>query len=217
MRRGRATIAVFARAPQPGRTKSRLIPKLGAWGAARLHERLLCRTLEAACATGERVELHGVLSPRHGMLAQLARRYRVPLLSQRGANLGDRMYRALKNGARRSGRFILIGSDIPVFTSRYLCRALRLLAAGREAVLAPAEDGGYALIGLKRVSPEIFHGVPWGGSDVFSRTISTLNRLGYRWQALAPVWDVDRPEDLPRLEKIRWRRSFSAGRRVSAR
>ncbi len=217
MRRGRATIAVFARAPLPGQTKSRLIPLLGAWGAARLHRLLLCRTLEVARATGARVELHGLPNARHALLVTLARHYRIQLLPQRGANLGERMYRALKQGQRRSGHFILIGSDIPVFTADYLGRALRLLAAGRHAVLGPAEDGGYALIGLRGVKPEIFQTVQWGGADVLSTTAATLNRLGYRWQALDAVWDVDRPEDLARFERIRWRRSFSAGRRASAR
>jgi glycosyltransferase A (GT-A) superfamily protein (DUF2064 family) len=76
-------------------------------------------------------------------------------------------------------------------------------------VIAPAEDGGYALIGAKRVSPLLFSGIAWGGPDVYESTMRKLVSLGYRWRALERVWDVDRPED---LERLRWLRFASAVR-----
>lgn len=208
-----ATIAIFARAPLPGRTKSRLIPRLGAWGAARLHVRLLERSLRCARDSGLPVELHG-FPRRSRSLVHLASRHRVPLVTQRGSDLGERMYNALFAGLRRSRAVILMGSDVPALRPAHLTKAARLLAAGRDAVLAPAEDGGYALIGARRVSPLLFQGIEWGGADVYRRTTAVLERIGFRWQALQPVWDIDRPGDIERFRRIRWRRSFSAVRRA---
>lgn len=207
-----ATIAIFARAPLPGKTKSRLIPRLGPWGAARLHLRLLERSLRIALETGLPVELHGV--PRRSRtLVRLASRHRVPLVTQRGDDLGERMYNALSTGLRRRRAFILVGSDIPALRSADLKKAARLLAGGCDAVLSPAEDGGYALIGARRVSPLLFRGIEWGAADVYRRTTVVLDRIGFHWRALPPVWDIDRPDDLERFRRIRWRRSFSAARR----
>ena len=112
---------------------------------------------------------------------------------------------------------MLIGSDCPMLTARDLRTALRWLHGGYDAVLAPAEDGGYALIGVKRLSRAWFQGIDWGSSRAYSQTVKKLE--GYRWRALRTVWDVDRPEDLPRLSELRLRslRLPSASRRASPR
>lgn len=179
----RTSIVVLAREPRAGRVKTRLIPLLGAAGAARLHARLVERTLATARAAAlGPVELWGT------------RR-------QRGADLGARMEHALRSGLRRAGRVILIGSDCPVLRSAHLRRAERWLAGGADAVLAPAEDGGYALIALRRVSPRLFAGVDWGSARVMAQTRERLAALGWRWRELPEVWDVDRPEDYRRLQR----------------
>jgi rSAM/selenodomain-associated transferase 1 len=192
-------IIVFAKAPVPGKAKTRLVPALGAWGAARLHERLTRHAVRTALAAGcGRVEIHG--TRRHSFFDSLGLSFRV----QRGRDLGERMHHAL---GRNPGA-ILIGTDCPALTAADLRRAARLLRGGYEAVLAPAEDGGYALIALRRVAPEIFRNIAWGTSSVYEETVKRL--AGYRWRALRTVWDVDRPEDLPRLRALRL---ASAGRR----
>jgi rSAM/selenodomain-associated transferase 1 len=192
-------IIVFAKAPVPGKAKTRLVPALGEWGAARLHERLTRHAVRTALAAGcGRVEIHG--TRRHSFFDSLGLPFRV----QRGHDLGERMHHAL---GRNPGA-ILIGTDCPALTAADLRRAARLLRGGYEAVLAPAEDGGYALIALRRVAPEIFRNIAWGTSSVYEETVKRL--AGYRWRALRTVWDVDRPEDLPRLRALRL---ASAGRR----
>jgi rSAM/selenodomain-associated transferase 1 len=192
-------IIVFAKAPVPGAAKTRLIPALGEWGAARLHERLTRHAVRTALAAGcGRVEVHG--TQRHSFFDGLG----VPFRLQRGRDLGERMHRAL---ARNPGA-ILIGTDCPELTVADLRRAIRLLQGACDAVLAPAEDGGYALIALRRhVAPEIFRNIAWGTSSVYAETVSRLKP--YRWRALRTVWDVDRPEDLARLRALRF---ASAGR-----
>jgi len=197
-------IIVFAKAPVPGAAKTRLVPALGEWGAARLHARLVRHAVRSALAARlGRVELHG--TRRHSFFKSL----RVPFRLQRGNDLGERMCYALS----RNPGAILIGTDCPELTAADLRYARRLLQAGYDAVLAPAEDGGYALIALRHVAPEIFRNMRWGTSSVYGETVKRLKR--YRWRALRTVWDVDRPEDLPRLSELRLRslRSASAGRR----
>jgi rSAM/selenodomain-associated transferase 1 len=192
-------IIVFAKAPVPGKAKTRLVPALGEWGAARLHERLTRHAVRTALAAGcGRVEIHG--TRRHSFFDSLG----LPFRLQRGRDLGERMHHAL---GRNPGA-ILIGTDCPALTAADLRRAARLLCGGYEAVLAPAEDGGYALIALRRVAPEIFRNIAWGTSSVYEETVKRL--ASYRWRALRTVWDVDRPEDLPRLRALRL---ASAGRR----
>lgn len=197
-------IIVFARAPVPGRAKTRLVPRLGEWGAARLHLRLVKHALRTACASGcGPVELH--LATKHSMF----RRTKI----QKGLDLGDRMLRAIAEGLRTHRTVILIGSDCPALTVRDLRRAERLLKGGCDVVLAPAEDGGYALIAARRVSRRLFAGVPWGGATVYEETLRRLEALGWRWRALRTLWDVDRPQDLERLRALR----FSSATRRSAR
>jgi len=192
-------IIVFAKAPVPGEAKTRLIPRLGEWRAARLHERLTRHAVRTAIAAGcGRVEIHG--TRRHSFFDSLG----LPFRLQRGRDLGERMHHAL---ARNPGA-ILIGTDCPELTVADLRRAARLLRGGYEAVLAPAEDGGYALIALRRVAPETFRNIAWGTSTVFAETVKRLR--GRRWRALRRVRDVDRPEDLDRLRSLRF---ASAGRR----
>ena len=179
----RTRIVVFAREPRAGRVKTRLIPLLGAAGAARLHARLVARTLATARAA------------RLGTVELWQSR------RQRGADLGDRMHHAFARSLRRAARVILVGTDCPALGAADLRRAARWLAGGADAVLAPAEDGGYALIALRRVSPRLFAGVEWGSARVMAQTRERLAALGWRWRELPEVWDVDRPEDFRRLER----------------
>ena len=173
---------VFARAPVPGRAKTRLIPLLGERGAARLSERMLEKTLRTAKAAGFDPNL--LFSS-----------------SQGPGDLGDRMHRAFDRALKKHESAILIGSDCPALRASDLRAAARALKNGASAVLAPAEDGGYALIGLRRNSRRLFAGVAWGGPRVFEQTRVRLARLGWRWKKLRTLWDVDRPEDVARLRR----------------
>lgn len=186
---------VFSRTPVPGRVKTRLVPRLGEWRAARLHARLTAHALRvAAAARCGSVEL-------------------VDTAKQRGADLGGRMHRALARALRRHRAAIVIGSDCPALEPADLVRAARLLAGGCDAVIAPAEDGGYVLLGARRISVRLFTDIEWGGREVFKTTARRLDALGYRWRTLRTLWDVDRPGD---LERIRWLR-FAAAARPRAR
>jgi rSAM/selenodomain-associated transferase 1 len=199
-----AAILVFARAPVPGAAKTRLIPRLGAWRAARLQARLTVRALRTAQAAGGNVELHCTPDRGHDFFVHWGRKLSVVLKNQKGRDLGERMHYSVARALRRHKAVIVIGTDCPALTPRDLCRAARLLMGGCGAVLAPAEDGGYALIGLTKPSPQLFSGIAWGTSAVYEQTAARLASAGYRWRALRTVWDVDRPEDLDRLRALRF-------------
>ena len=109
------------------------------------------------------------------------------------------MYRAL----RRNPCAVLIGSDCPSLKPADLRAAARALHAGADAVLSPAEDGGYALIGVRRAARGLFTGIEWGSAQVLAQTRRRLRRLRWQWTELRTLWDVDRPEDVARLRRSR--------------
>lgn len=202
-----AALVVFAKAPQPGRVKTRLVPLLGEAGAARLHARMIEDTLRlAARARFARIELHCAPHARHRLFATLARRYPITLRTQGRGDLGARMLRACERVLRTAKTVVLIGTDCPVLRVADLRAAARALQGGHDAILAPAEDGGYALIGLRRVSPRLFSGIEWGTDSVLHQTRIRLRTLGWRWRELRVVWDVDRPDDYARLRRLRTER-----------
>jgi rSAM/selenodomain-associated transferase 1 len=195
-------IVVFAKAPQPGKVKTRLAAAIGPVEAARLHARLVERTLDTVLKAGcGEVELHGSPSG-HRLLRVLARRSGVALRGQSAGDIGRRMQEAFRRGLRRHARMLLVGSDCPALRVADVRRAARLLR-GCDAVFAPAEDGGYPLVGLSRTSPKLFEGIEWSRATVMDRTRARLAALGWRWRELRTLWDVDRPDDLIRLRASR--------------
>ena len=202
----------------PGRVKTRLAPHLGAEGAAQLHAKLVERAVATAAAAGNvagnvAVELHAAPHARSRFFQGLARRYGVRLRVQTKRGLGERMRDALARALRGAEAAVLIGADCPVLRPADLRRAVRLLQSGADAVFAPTEDGGYALIGLRRISARLFSGIEWGSATVMAETRKRLRSLGWRWRELRTVWDVDRPEDYLRLSRLRLPPPSSAARR----
>jgi rSAM/selenodomain-associated transferase 1 len=189
-------VIVFAKAPVPGSAKTRLIPALGAAGAARFHARLVERALGTACAASlGPVELCCAPNRSYPFFAECAARFGVALTDQGTGDLGERMHRALAAGLPA----VLIGADCPAMTPDYLREAAAALAAGQDVALGPAEDGGYVLIAANRIRPDAFARIGWGGPDVMEDQRARLREVGWRWSELPPLWDVDRPEDLARI------------------
>lgn len=198
-----AEILVMARAPVPGKTKTRLIPALGEEGAAMLHrhllERLLTQLTEAAIAP---VTLCCAPDSDHPFFQYCHEKYGVSLRRQQGAGLGERLFYVLQEALQR-GRFaVAVGSDIPALTVDDFREALLQLERGHDAVLSPAEDGGYALLGLSRLAKALFQDIQWGSEQVLAQTRERLRAQAFRWRELRQVWDLDRPEDLPRLSEL---------------
>lgn len=194
------TVIVFAKAPDAGKAKTRLIPALGTDGAAALQARLVRHTLTtAAAAQTMRMELWCAPGPEHPFFASCARDFDVALFRQEGADLGARMAHAMARAVDR-GPAVLIGTDCPALSARHLRLAHNALRE-YDAVIVPAEDGGYVLIGLKHFDADVFAGIAWGTDSVMAETRVRLAALGWRWGELPTLWDVDRPDDLLRLER----------------
>ena len=188
---------VFTRTPVPGRVKTRLIPAIGAERAANLHRAMLWRTVATAAAAGVGpVGLWCSPANAHPYIAELQRAFGLDAHVQVGADLGERMHLALQSQLDDAGGALLVGTDCPFLEARDLQLAARALRAGADAVIGPAEDGGYYLIGVRKSDPEVFTGVAWGSDQVLAATRQKLRDLGWRWRELATRRDVDRPADL---------------------
>ena len=192
-------VLVFARAPEAGAAKTRLIPCLGAAGAAALQRILIERALRTALAAaiGE-VELWCAPTAEHAQFVWYRTQFGIATATQCIGDLGERMLHASATALAKCTRVIIIGTDCPALTSTELQSAARALEA-HDAVLIPAEDGGYVLIGLNAAAPHLFEGIPWGGDDVLQTTRDRLRHLGWNWAELPASWDVDRPADFARL------------------
>ena len=194
-------IAIFARAPVPGRSKRRLVPALGAEAAADLQRRMTEWAVAAAVeADAGRVSLWCTPDCGHPSFRDLRLRYPIRLRVQKGRDLGERMGAAMRHLLARGSYVLLAGSDCPALGASELRRAAHWLAGGADAVLAPALDGGYVLIGLRRYEASVFAGVDWGTERVLSETRRRLDDLGWERRETEPLRDIDRPSDLPYLE-----------------
>ena len=196
-----ACIIVFAKAPEAGKVKTRLIPALGAQGAATLHEKLVRHTLVTVtqanlCA----IQLWCAPSPSLPFFERCQNDFSVSLHEQSGNDLGERMHHAITIALQKYTYAIIIGTDCPALTTPYLYQALDALQHGASVVLGPAQDGGYVLIGASQSHPRLFSGIAWGTASVLNETRAHLRELKWQWQELTELWDVDRPEDLPRLD-----------------
>jgi rSAM/selenodomain-associated transferase 2/rSAM/selenodomain-associated transferase 1 len=193
-----ASLMIFAKAPVAGAAKTRLAPVLGEQGAADLHARLTERILHTA-VTANLAPVELWCSPDCGHPFFQAVTGTVGRRVQHGQDLGDRMANAFDAALGHHPYAVLVGTDCPAMTADYLARAFALLDGGADAVLGPAEDGGYVLLGLRCMDKRLFEGVAWGTDSVLDQTRERLAALGWRWQELETLWDVDRPEDLERL------------------
>jgi rSAM/selenodomain-associated transferase 1 len=186
-------IAVLAKAPLPGFAKTRLIPALGAEGAALLQARLVEHAVATACAARiGPVTLWGAPDESHPLFQAIGARLGVALARQDGGDLGERMLAAV---AAADMPVLVIGTDCPALTADHL-------RGGADAAIIPAEDGGYALIGLRAPARTLFSEMHWSVPSVMEETRRRLRDLGMTWQEPVTLWDLDLPEDIERLRQI---------------
>ncbi len=193
----------FTRSPQAGQVKTRLIPQLGAAGACDLHCELTLWTCRQLLASGlGPVELYVTGDLTHPLFARCQVEGVARVRAQRGDDLGQRMFDALRTGLASHTSVILVGSDCPDIDPAYLRQAVAALDKA-AVVLGPATDGGYVLIGARHIHERVFRGIPWGGNQVFRQTVAALAEAGLEWVSLPPLTDIDRPADLPLWEALK--------------
>jgi rSAM/selenodomain-associated transferase 1 len=193
-------IAILAKAPVPGFAKTRLIPALGAERAALLAARLIARAAEIASrsAVGP-VTLWAAPDQSDSLFQALRVRHAMTLARQSEGDLGTRIHTAI---AAANGPALVIGTDCPALTSDHLRSAADILRRGTDAVILPAEDGGYVLIGVRAPRAAIFEPMCWGSPRVLGETRRRLRALRLTWQEPVMLWDLDLPADIERLRAI---------------
>jgi rSAM/selenodomain-associated transferase 1 len=192
-------VAILAKAPVAGFAKTRLIPVLGADGAAALQARLIARAVATACAAAiGPVTLWTTPDEAHPAFVAM-RAHGIALARQGDGDLGARMLAAI---AAANGPSLVIGTDCPVLSPDHLRTAADVLRGGSDAVVIPADDGGYALIGLRTPESSVFSAMRWSTPDVMDETRRRLRAVGLSWQEPVTLWDVDVPEDLARMKTV---------------
>lgn len=192
-------IVVFAKAPQPGFAKTRLIPALGEQGAAELARRMLFDTLhEASAANIGAVELCVTPAIHDPAWHEIQLPSGVELYGQGEGDLGARLARAAGRALADAGQVLLIGTDCVEMSAGLLREAAQALQT-HDAVMHGTVDGGYALLGLRRYSPSLFGDMPWSTGAVADITLARIGQLGWAVHIGQVLHDVDEPQDLPVL------------------
>jgi len=197
-RNRQARLILFTRYPEPGRTKTRLIPALGAQGAAalqrRMSEALVAQMAEFAASYPVSPEIRYADGNPQAMKDWLSSD--IPCLDQGEGDLGDRLLRAFSQAfAQGAQAVVVIGADCPSLDSALFAQAFAALEQ-EDLVLGPAMDGGYYLVGLNQPAPALFADIPWGSEEVLTATLEQAQALALSIHLLEPLADVDRPEDL---------------------
>ena len=189
-------LGVFAKAPVPGRVKTRLARDIGPVAAAAVYRRLGRQVVTAAVASGYRTIVW--FTPPSGCDAVrvwLDGVGAAAFCPQTGGNLGARLVHAFGHSfAAGDGAVVIIGTDAPGVNRHIVAAAFRTLRV-HDLVLGPSLDGGYYLVGLTAPQPALFRAIPWSTKDVLRATEARARALGLSFRLLTPLRDVDRVQD----------------------
>ena len=205
-------LIIFTRFPQPGKTKTRLIPILGKQGAADLQRQMTEHIISTVGVASKRAGLTVGVCYEGGNAGSM-REWLGPQFIYRpqgSGNLGQRINKAFKEAFEAEiEAVVIVGSDIPEISADIIQRAFRALR-NNDLVLGPAHDGGYYLIGVQRAAafranPLLFRRIKWGSDEVLAQTLDTAGALGLSFVLLEFLADIDRPEDLQVWQKLKTR------------
>lgn len=205
-------IVIMAKAPIAGFAKTRLIPALGAEGAAQLAQKMLSHTLATALASKLGVvEICATPDPTDPAWQNLDLPSNIVWSAQGDGDLGERMARAAVRTTRGGEAVLLIGTDCPainVFTLHEAAQALH----DYDASVLPTYDGGYALLALKRFDNRLFENMPWSTSTVALETLQRMVEMDCEVKLLQTLHDIDEPLDLAQLP-VEW--GYAAGHEIN--
>lgn len=202
----RRRVVILAKAPVPGRVKSRLAVSVGHRAAARYYRRMVSEVAAVAAsasspATPVSVGLY--FTPRrHPFLDRLCAQYGLTQQAQPGGDLGARLSAIARQELRTADALLMIGGDCVGLTAGHLRQAFEQLHGGAEAVFAPAGDGGYTLVGLCAPKDRLFRRIPWGGPRVLASTARQAARGGLQVALLPSAADLDDLGDLKQWRRV---------------
>ena len=191
-------VILFAKYPAHDMAKTRLQPALGVEGAAIMARQLLLHSVEQAVATDFVVELCVSPAATEHCWQTLNLPDSLQWSTQADGDLGTRLITASQDALKRYQRVVLIGSDCPSLTAERIQTAVQQLD-NYDAVMIPATDGGYVLLGFKQVDGSLFSDIIWSTASVAAVTQQRVADLGWTLALLAPLHDIDEPEDLAHL------------------
>jgi rSAM/selenodomain-associated transferase 1 len=216
---GSRALLVFAKTPKPGKVKTRLLAAVSAEVAAVLHAACIADTLRLARKMRS-CDVFVFAAGGTSYFRRLAKKQgsgsRLRVLPQRGGELGARMEHAFRKCFALGYReVVVIGTDTPWMGAARVRRAFALLKAN-DVAIGPAEDGGYYLLGMRKMVAKIFRGIPWSTERVLDLTLEKIAALKLRKKLLRRDFDLDRPEDLRRAARLLQRRPQVARRLAAA-
>ncbi len=191
-----ALLQIFAKPPEEGKVKTRLIPDLGKAKATAVYRYCLRYTLGLAQQSTLDYQLWlGEVSNNPFFADESCQ-------LQQGDDLGQRMHHALSQGLLKSDAVLLIGSDCLDLTHTHLTLATEALI-NHDLVLLPTFDGGFAMIGCTKIDPSLFTNVEWSSERVLAQTLNNARQLNYRVHLLETVRDIDTLSDLNHYSELR--------------
>lgn len=191
-------VIIFAKYPASGMAKTRLQPALGIDGTARMARKLLLHSIEQAMAAGFVVNLCVSPAPTDPCWQVLDLPNTLQWSGQVAGDLGTRLLTASQQALNQYQKVLLIGTDCPSLTAQRIQVAAQQLDR-TDAVMIPASDGGYVLLGLTTVHENIFSNITWSTSSVAAVTQQRVEALGWSLAVLEPLHDIDEPADLKHL------------------
>jgi len=195
-------LLVFTKAPIMGEVKTRLQPDYSVEQSLLIHKRLILNTLELTKELTEfDVGLYCAPDRNSLFFLDCENNFPITLSNQEGADLGERMAFALSVALQTNEKVIVIGTDCPDINKDYIIQAFEALNEN-DAVIGPAADGGYVLLGLRKFSHDLFTDISWSSDIVLEQTLKVLNDLSWTYQELGIMHDLDRPEDLHRHKNL---------------
>lgn len=199
----------MAKVPEAGKVKTRLQPFLSAEKCAEFAENLLHDAIEKASRSRSQLIIAYSPTGQSKFFNQFSK-YDFILTPQKGADLGEKMFNALDFAFRQNiDSVLMIGTDSPTFPAKFIESAFGFVE-NSDVVLGESEDGGYYLIGLKKLKKEIFENVEWSSEKTFQQTVENIEKCGLRLSFLPKWFDVDLPEDFERLKKDLTENPYSA-------
>jgi rSAM/selenodomain-associated transferase 1 len=193
-------LILFAKAPEPGRVKTRMVPFISERAASQLQKAFLLDTLQLTDSLLLRRAIACLPDPDHPFFLQCGKERPLLFFKQMGADLGERMKNAFEWGFSQGfQKVLLLGGDTPTLPAEWIKEAVDRLDAF-PLVLGPSADGGYYLIGGRPPIPALFDGIAWGTNSVLAVTLQKVTHLQIGCHLLPFWYDIDRPEDLAFLK-----------------
>ncbi len=195
-------LIIFIKSPVPGQCKTRLIPFLSAENACDFYQQMVLTCInKLKTLSSTDIALYVYPDTSHPFIKSISKQNHFSVYPQQGDNLGERMYHAMQTSLKTYQQCVLIGTDCPIMDTIYINKAFNTLKQ-HDIVIGPAEDGGYVLIGARKISECIFNNIDWGSAAVLQQSLQQMKNTDFSITQLNALWDIDEPADYLRYQTL---------------